>query len=100
SRLLISVAIAILALSLAIKNLAAQTKDGGEQRLVRISYSTGWDALPIVVALERGLFARHGLIVSGVAAGSAGVLAQSLHAGSTDIAIMPQRAFLAMADAG
>lgn len=100
SRRLFSVTIGILALGLAFTNVAAQTRGAEDQRLVRISYSTGWDALPIVVALERGFFAGQGLVVSGVAAGSASAVAQSLHAGSTDVAIMPQRAFLAMVDAG
>lgn len=69
-------------------------------RVVRLSYSTGWDALPVVVAEERGFFTKERLIVSGVAAQSASAVAQSLQANSTDVAVLPQRAFLAMAAAG
>ncbi|RDD62658.1 ABC transporter substrate-binding protein [Ferruginivarius sediminum] len=78
----------------------ATAQDNDSFRLVRLSYSTGWDALPVVVAVERGFFTRQRLIVSGVAANSAGAVAQSLQANSTDIAVLPQRAFISLAAAG
>lgn len=79
---------------------AVPSADAAEKfRVVRVSYSTGWDALPIVVGIERGFFAERNLIVSGVSAGSAVAVAQSLQAGSTDAAILPQRAFLGLLDA-
>ena len=92
---LLILCVVVLAVGPAGTGQAAET-----MRLARVSYSTGWDALPIVVGIERGLFARHDLIVSGVAAQDAKSVAASLAAGSTDVAIMPQRAFLALVDAG
>lgn len=79
---------------------AAFAQEGEGFRLVRLSYSTGWDALPVVVAEERGFFTQQRLIVSGVAAQSASAVATSLQANSTDIAVLPQRAFISLANAG
>ncbi|HEX9771759.1 MAG TPA: ABC transporter substrate-binding protein [Kiloniellales bacterium] len=70
-----------------------------ESRLVRLSYSSGWDALPAVVAIERGFFEQEGLIVSGLAVSSAEAVINSLVAGSTDLASVPQRTLLIMAAA-
>jgi ABC-type nitrate/sulfonate/bicarbonate transport system substrate-binding protein len=78
----------------------AAAQDEESFRLVRLSYSTGWDALPVVVAQERGFFTQQRLIVSGVAANSAGAVANSLQANSTDVAVLPQRAFISLAAAG
>jgi ABC-type nitrate/sulfonate/bicarbonate transport system substrate-binding protein len=68
-----------------------------ERTLIRFSFSSGWDALPAVVALERGFFAQEGLIVSGLAASSAQAVINSLAAGSTDFATIPQQTLLVMA---
>jgi ABC-type nitrate/sulfonate/bicarbonate transport system substrate-binding protein len=57
-----------------------------EIALTRLSFSSGWDALPAVVALERGFFAQEGVIVSGLAVSSAEAAINSLAAGSTDMA--------------
>jgi sulfonate transport system substrate-binding protein len=70
-----------------------------ESSLVRLSFSSGWDALPAVVGIERGFFAQQGLIVSGLAVSSAGAVINSLAAGSTDFALVPQRVLLVMAAA-
>ncbi len=72
---------------------------GEEAALVRLSFSSGWDALPAVVAIERGFFAAEGLVVSGLAVTSATAVINSLNAGSTDFAAVPQRVLLVMAAA-
>lgn len=68
-----------------------------EGTLARLSFSSGWDALPALVAIERGFFAQEGLVVSGLAVSSAQAVMESLAAGSTDFAAIPQRTFLVMA---
>jgi sulfonate transport system substrate-binding protein len=64
--------------------------------LVRFSFSSGWDALPAIVAIERGFFAQEGLVVSGLAVPSSMAVIESLATGSTDIAAVPQRTLLVM----
>lgn len=70
-----------------------------KRTLLRLSFSSGWDALPAVVAIERGFFAQQGLVVSGMAVSSPVGVMQSLAAGSTDFATVPQRTMLIMAGA-
>jgi len=70
---------------------------GAASTLVRLSFSSGWDALTAVVAIERGFFAQEELVVSGMAVSSAQAVINSLAAGSTDFAVVPQRALLVMA---
>lgn len=67
--------------------------------LVRFSFSAGWDALPALVALERGLFDQEQLVVSGLAVTNPAAVINSLAAGSTDFALVPQRVLLVMAGA-
>ena len=68
-----------------------------ELKLVRLTFGFGWDALPALVALERGFFASEGLLASGMAVGSAQAVMNSLATGTTDVAIVPQRTLLVMA---
>lgn len=65
--------------------------------LVRLSHSSGWDALPAVVALERGLFAQEGLVVSNLPVSNSLAVIQSVSTGSSDFALVPQRTLLVMA---
>ena len=65
--------------------------------LVRFSYSSGWDALPAIVATERGFFAEQGLVASGLAVSSGQAVAVSLGVGTTDFAALPQETLLYMA---
>lgn len=65
--------------------------------VARFSFSSGWDAVPAVVAIDRGFFAQEELVVDGLARSSEGPVAQSLVAGSTDFATVPQRTLLVMA---
>lgn len=67
--------------------------------LARFSYSSGWDALPAIVAQERGFFAHEGLVVSGLAVTSGRSTAVSLGVGTTDFAAIPQETLLYMAAA-
>ncbi len=69
----------------------------GQWALARLSFSSGWDALPSVVTIERGFFAEEKLVVSGLAVSSAQHVVNSVAAGSTDFAAVPQRTLLAMA---
>lgn len=59
--------------------------------LARFSFSSGWDAGPAVVAIDRGFFAEEELVVDGLARSSEGPVAQSLAACSTDFAAVPHR---------
>jgi NitT/TauT family transport system substrate-binding protein len=70
-----------------------------EWKLARLSFSSGWDALPAIVAIERGFFAQEGLVISGLPIPSAEAVTTSLVQGSTDFAAVPQRTLLAMAAA-
>lgn len=76
--------------------LTGRAAEPAELTLARFSFSSGWDAVPAVVAIDRGFFAEEGLVVDGLARSSEGAVAQSLLAGSTDFATVPQRTFLVM----
>lgn len=77
----------------------AQTKaDAGRHPdLVRLAYGSGWEGLPAVIGIERGFFDQEDIVVSGMPTTSAQGLANSLTAGSTDFAEIPQRFFIALA---
>ena len=77
--------------------LGATGESRAQDNLVRLSYSTGWDALPALVGVERGFFAAEGLVVSGHSAGNTAGVIQSVVVGSSDFALLPQRAMLLMA---
>ena len=77
--------------------LGATTESRAQDNLVRLTYSTGWDALPALVGIDRGLFAAEGLVVNGLQAGNTTGVINSVVVGSTDFALLPQRAMLAMA---
>jgi ABC-type nitrate/sulfonate/bicarbonate transport system substrate-binding protein len=62
--------------------------------LARLSFSSGWDALPALIGIERGFFAENGLVVSGLAVNSADTILKSVTIGSSDFAAVPQRALL------
>ena len=64
--------------------------------LARLTFSSGWDALPAIVGIERGFFAQEGVVVSGLAVTSPEAVINSLAAGSTDFAVVPQRVMLVM----
>lgn len=76
-----------------------QQKPDAQQELVRLTFGNGWDALPALVALERGFFEREGLLVSSMNITSVQALANSLAGGSTDVAVLPQRTLLVLAAA-
>lgn len=70
---------------------------GGNPDLVRIAINGGWEGLPAIVAIERGFFDQENVVASALPTGTADGLAQSLVAGSTDFAEIPQRFFIALA---
>ncbi len=88
---------ACLALLAVLLSTAGSRAADKEVSLVRLSFSSGWDALPSIVAIERGFFAQEGLVVSGLAVSSADAVINSLMVGSTDFAAIPQRTLLVMA---
>jgi ABC-type nitrate/sulfonate/bicarbonate transport system substrate-binding protein len=68
--------------------------------LIRLTFSTGWDALPALVAIERGFFAQEkDLIVSGMPVSSTRAVLQSIATGSSDFAAVSQRTLLFLAAA-
>lgn len=67
--------------------------------LIRLAFPNGWEALPAIVAVERGFFSQEGIVASGHTITSTEALFYSLAKGSTDFAFVPQRTFLAMAAA-
>jgi ABC-type nitrate/sulfonate/bicarbonate transport system substrate-binding protein len=73
------------------------TESGRHPDLIRIAYGSGWDGLPAIVAIERGFFDQENIVASGMATTTAEALANSLTAGSTDFAEVPQRFFIALA---
>jgi ABC-type nitrate/sulfonate/bicarbonate transport system substrate-binding protein len=74
-------------------NLRAMAAD---MSLARLSYGSGWDALPAIVGIERGFFAEQKIIVSGLAVSSPTAVIDSLAVGTTDFALVPQRVMLVM----
>jgi ABC-type nitrate/sulfonate/bicarbonate transport system substrate-binding protein len=89
------IVVACLGLVLAVASARAED----EASLVRVSYGEGWDALPALIAIERGFFHDEGLVASGMAVTSAEAVIQSLVAGSSDFAVVPQRTLMVMAAA-
>ena len=65
-----------------------------QPKTVRFSYSNGWDAIPAVVAIEKGFLAEQGLVVAGLAISSGRTILQSLTDGTTDFAIVPNRTLI------
>ncbi len=67
-----------------------------EKKLARLTFSSGWDALPALVALERGFFDQEQLVVSGLTVSSPAAVMRSVVSRTTDFASVPQRMFLIM----
>ena len=86
----------LLAAIVAVAPLRGDAETPKADTLVRLSFGSGWDALPAIVGIERGFFAQEGLVVSGLTVTSGEAVMQSLATGSTDFAALPQRAFLVM----
>jgi ABC-type nitrate/sulfonate/bicarbonate transport system substrate-binding protein len=86
----------LLAVILAVAPLPGSAEPPKVDTLARLSFGSGWDALPAVVGIERGFFAQQGLVVSPLTVTSGEAVMQSLASGSTDFAVLPQRAFLLM----
>lgn len=86
--------VAALSLTAGVSNAGAAQE---APKLVRFSFTGGWDALPALVAIERGFFAREGLVVSGMPVSNPRSMIQSVVQGSSDFALVPQRTLLVMA---
>jgi ABC-type nitrate/sulfonate/bicarbonate transport system substrate-binding protein len=65
--------------------------------VVRLSYIPGNFALPVLVGIEHGLFAREGLSVSAIPVTNEGAIMSSLSQGGTDFAIGSQSLLLSAA---
>ena len=85
-----------LALALVVIVAGTTTGSAADVALARLTFSSGWDALPAIVGIERGFFAQEGLVVSGLAITSPEAVINSLATGSTDFAVVPQRVMLVM----
>jgi ABC-type nitrate/sulfonate/bicarbonate transport system substrate-binding protein len=71
-----------------------------KSNLIRLTFGTGWDALPALVAIERGFFAQEKeLVVSGMSVSSTRALIQSIATGSSDFVAISQRTLLFLAAA-
>lgn len=68
-----------------------------QKRLARIALPAGPEALPALIAVERGYFDQEGVIVSLASVTDMGALTASLAAGSTDAAAVSNTALLALA---
>jgi ABC-type nitrate/sulfonate/bicarbonate transport system substrate-binding protein len=71
-----------------------------EWSLVRFFFPSGWDGLPGLVCNERAFLANEGLVASTIISASTQALVNSLAAGSTDFAAVPQRTLLVMVGLG
>lgn len=87
----------ILVVAFGLSGLFTFPADGAENAvLARLTFSSGWDALPAIVGIERGFFAEEGIVVSGLAVSSPVAAIESLAVGTTDFALVPQRVMLVM----
>ncbi len=68
-----------------------------QDNLVRLSYSSGWDALPALVGVDFGFFAAEDLVINGLQGDDTAGVIKSVVIGTSDFALLPQRAMLAMA---
>lgn len=89
----------IVALALGLFGFLPFRADAQNVVLARLTFSSGWDALPAIVGIERGFFAQEGIVVSGLAVTSPVAVIESLAVGTTDFALVPQRVMLVMAAA-
>jgi ABC-type nitrate/sulfonate/bicarbonate transport system substrate-binding protein len=76
----------------------AYAQDSEPRSVVRVSYIPGNFALPILVGIEHGLFAREGLFLSTVPVTDEGTIMRSLAAGGTDFAVGSQSLLLSLAE--
>lgn len=75
----------------------ASAQETPSRSIVRLSYIPGNFALPVLVGIEHGMFAREGLTVSIVPVTDESIIMRSLTAGATDFAIGSQSVLLSVA---
>jgi sulfonate transport system substrate-binding protein len=97
ARRVLAIAALLAALLPALRGSRAADETGWS--LARLSYTSGWDAVPALIALERGFLSRQRITVSGLALSEGNALIGSLASGTTDFASVPQRTLLVMAAA-
>lgn len=76
---------------------ATAAQEGRGRSIVRLSYIPGNFALPVLVAIEHGMFAREGLSVSALPVTDEGTIMRSLTGGATDFAVGSQSVLLSAA---
>jgi ABC-type nitrate/sulfonate/bicarbonate transport system substrate-binding protein len=76
---------------------ASVAEEPRSRSIIRLSYIPGNAALPVLVGIEHGMFAREGLSVSIVPVTDEGTIMRSLAAGATDFAIGSQSVLLSAA---
>ena len=77
--------------------LPASAQSGAKKELVRLTYSSGWSALPAIVGIEAGFFDEQNLLISGLSYSDERALIKSVVIGSTDFAAVPQRTLIVAA---
>jgi len=95
-----TLAVSLLVAASAAAPLHAQDADSEASRtamLARLALPPGPEALPAVVAQERGFFQREGIIVSATTMMDMAALSASLTAGSTDAAVLSNPGLIAIA---
>jgi ABC-type nitrate/sulfonate/bicarbonate transport system substrate-binding protein len=76
---------------------AAVAEEPRSRSIIRLSYIPGNAALPVLVGIEHGMFAREGLSISIVPVTDESTVMRSLTAGATDFAIGSQAVLLSAA---
>jgi ABC-type nitrate/sulfonate/bicarbonate transport system substrate-binding protein len=77
--------------------MVAAAQEEPQRPAVRLSYIPGNFALPVLVAIEHGIFAHEGLSVSPVPVTDEGAILRSLAAGGTDFAVGSQSTLISVA---
>lgn len=98
ARLVVTLAIVAVGSDLAAQtqNKPREPKPSQNRSIVRLSYIPGNFALPVLVGIEHGHFAREGLSVSPVPVTDEGVILRSLATGGTDFAISSQSELISL----
>ncbi|HEY7609548.1 MAG TPA: ABC transporter substrate-binding protein, partial [Alphaproteobacteria bacterium] len=74
----------------------ANAQEAPSRSVVRLSYIPGNFALPVLVGIEHGLFAREGLFLSTIPITDEATIMRSLASGGTDFAIGSQAMLLSI----
>jgi len=88
----------VLAAALLVCASGAIAQETQSRSVIRLSYIPGNFALPVLVGIEHGLFAKEGLFLSTIPITDEATIMRSLAAGGTDFAIGSQAMLLSIAE--